>query len=146
MQFNVIPRTAYTLRYMFICPLYLWLLARHSATMVLQADKLIFSCVVHTIDAESVCGCNYGQLWLLDSRLVHSRTTSPRRVYPCLGRLWSSCMVCLVYLIYTSCGTYSDTRFTLMYARMNLNTHTHEHTRHACYVWKSYIVRFILVR
>ena len=38
-------------------------------------------------DAEPVRGGDHGQLWLPDARLLHPRTSPPRRVHSCLGRL-----------------------------------------------------------
>lgn len=44
-------------------------------------------------DAKPVCGCDHGQLWVFDSRLLHSGSSSPGRVCSHLGGVWPSGMV-----------------------------------------------------
>lgn len=45
-------------------------------------------------DVEPVCGCHYGQLWISDTRLLHLGPSPPGWVYPSVGRVWPSRMVC----------------------------------------------------
>ena len=53
---------------------------------------LLFLCFVHIsmfiYYVESLCGCYYGQFWLLNKRLIHIGITSSRWIYFNLVGLW----------------------------------------------------------
>lgn len=71
-----------------------FLVRKHSRSVFLRCVSFSHqSLSFMVIDAESVCRCDYGQLWVPDTRFLHPGSTSPRRVCPNLGGVWSAGMV-----------------------------------------------------
>jgi len=53
-----------------------------------QIDWLCGCLSVFRADFEPVCRRHHGQLWLSDTRLLHSWTSKPGRVHSSLVRIW----------------------------------------------------------
>jgi len=114
---NVISATAAADRIAPDCPVSHWLFPCEKSPPPAMRPlfnifvHLLFSCCVWCCcwaDAESVRGSHHGQLRLLDSRFVDPRSSPPRRVHSCLGRVWSRSHVSV-------CPAY--TRFCCWYLR-----------------------------